>query len=92
MSLLLDNASSATQSGWHRWPGGKGQFSTFGTFDTATAKLQAKFSDNGSAIDVVSHTSATVETFTLPPCNVRADLSSTGASTSVSADLSRGRE
>lgn len=60
-----------------------GLFVTQGTFDGATIKLQASF-DNGSTFNdvggLVTFTSAGKGKFHLPPCQLRVNTASGGAS------------
>jgi hypothetical protein len=78
------NASSTAVN----WAGGIGQFMASGTFDTCTVTLQMSPDDGTTWFDVGSDTTLTAEgiaNFELGSCDLRADLSSVGGSTSISA-------
>lgn len=90
---LLAAATANASGGWVSWNGGAGTFTTWGTYDTSTVKLE--FSPDGGTTVIEWDSSNTTVTAAahygiaiLPQGLYRATLSSVGASTSVSAQLS----
>lgn len=88
LDKVFTTASGNASTTAVNWGGGVGQFIATGTFDTCTVKMQMSPDDGTTWIDVGSDTTLTAEgiaNFELGPCDIRANLSSVGGSTSVSA-------
>lgn len=82
-NTITANGNTTTLS----WLGGTGTFTTSGTFDSATVKLQQS-PDGTNFVDVgldTTHTADGVANFVLPPCDVRVNTASGGGSLSVTA-------
>lgn len=76
------------------WPGGRGVFAVFGTFNGATSKLQWSPDAGTTYIDVdasgdtyVTKTAAGQGGFELPGCKLRAVQSASGGSTSLTSTV-----
>lgn len=92
VGLLADTATAdgnyPSASGV-RWNGGTGTLAVYGTFDSATAKLQCKSPNSSTWVDVgddVSFTEAGVGAFQLGSCYIRVNIAGGGGSLSLSAD------
>tara|TARA_R100001086_G_scaffold248981_2_gene187264 strand:+ start:61 stop:369 length:309 start_codon:yes stop_codon:yes gene_type:complete len=88
---VLTNVSTDSSSSTYNWDVGEGQFVVSGTFDSATVKLQMSPDSGTTWIDVGTASTFTVDgaaSFSLNSCKVRANVSSAGASTDVSAWIS----
>ena len=86
MDKVFTGGSSNSQSTTYNWVGGVGQFMAKGTWDTATLKMQMSPDEGTTWIDIgtsVTFTSDGIGNFELGPSDIRADLSSVGASTSL---------
>ena len=80
---LLENASATGDM--HRWPGGRGLFACVGTFGTEKVTLEFLGPDGSTWISVpdvggtkIELSAAGSEIFELPPCVIRAAVSSGG--------------
>ena len=89
---VATSVTSNSQTSALNWQGGVGQMVVGGTFDTCTVKLQMSPDAAVTWIDVggdASVTAAGVVNFDLGSCEIRLDISSVGASTSINGWLTR---
>ncbi|HEX7639826.1 MAG TPA: hypothetical protein VF457_15625 [Burkholderiaceae bacterium] len=91
MPQLLTNATTQAAGAATTWGGGAGVFEVSGTLNGSTVTLQAKAQD-GSFYDVpnTASTAGGTKTFTLPPCQIRANVT-VAAPTSANAAAWRTR-
>lgn len=82
---LLSNAAATGE--WKFWPGGRGFFCVVGTFDSEDVTLQMLGPDGSTPIGAtdVGGSAATISAaggllFELPPCQIRAAVSTGGGS------------
>lgn len=83
LQKVFDGQSSTGDSTSYNWPGGIGQFSGFGTWDSASLKMQYSPDDGTTWIDCSGSLTLTddgVANFELGPCDIRASLTVTGTS------------
>jgi hypothetical protein len=87
---LAVNATSDGSSSPVVWPGGAGTLVAYGAFDSATVTVESNI--GGAWVSMGSDAEFTAEgmvNFELPPCKMRATLSSTGALTILSVSAKR---
>lgn len=93
MPRMLEDQTSSGNSSTFNWPGGIGTFAVWGTFDSATVKLQVlgPNNDDSTWIDVGSDVELTADgvgNFQLATgCQIRANVSGGGGSQSVNAEF-----
>lgn len=87
MNLLTDQATDKSGE-WFGWPGGFPKIFSSGTFGGASVQLQAKFSAELTLGEPITETGIFCANCDLPPsCQIRAILSSAGASTDVTIEV-----